>query len=154
MNPTAKESFHQVVAWVTQEITKEILAEGPGELISFNFKPLNNNVIPPIDDQRRAVKALVNCGAIKIVENIYSYPSYFTSAVAAMGDLTPSGYVLEILQPTFDKICGQPDRIHEFIKENISSAPLPLSPQTTGKQAVSTVLWPQGFKWKEKTLLI
>lgn len=50
MNPTAKESFHQAIAWATQEITKEILAEGPGELISFNFKPLNNNSIPPIDD--------------------------------------------------------------------------------------------------------
>ena len=148
MNPTAKEKFHQAVGWVTQEITKEILAESPGELISFNFKPLNDNTIPSIDDQRRAVKALVNCGAIKIVENTYPFPSYIYSAVAVMGDPTPSGYVLEILQPTFDKVCGQPHLIHELIKENASASPLEAPPQTAGNQAISTVLWPQGFKWK------
>lgn len=149
MNPTAEETFKQGVEWVTREIKKEILAEGPGEPVSFNFKPLNDNTIPSIDDQRRAIKALVNCGAIKIVENIYPFPSYIYSAMAVMGDLTPSGYVLEILQPMFDKISGQPHRIHEFIKENASSVPLPVSPQTTGNQTVSTTVWPQGFKWKD-----
>ncbi|OGE71614.1 hypothetical protein A3H40_01230 [Candidatus Daviesbacteria bacterium RIFCSPLOWO2_02_FULL_38_15] len=75
MNPTAEKTFNQGVEWVTREIKKEILAESPGELISFNFKPLNDNAIPSIDDQRRAIKALVNCGAIKIVQNIYPFPS-------------------------------------------------------------------------------
>lgn len=68
--------------------------------------------------------------------------------MAVMGDLTPSGYVLEILQPTFDKICGQPDRIHEFIKENISH-PLRVPPQAISNQVISAVVWPQGFKWKD-----
>ena len=150
MNPTAKEQFHQAVVWVTKEITKESLA-GPDELISFNFKPSSDNTIPSVDDQKRAIKALVNCGAIKIVENIYPSPSYFKLA-AVMMEMRSSGYVLEILQPAFDKVCGQPHRIHELIKENASAAPLQAPTQTTGNQAVSTLVWPPGFKWKDEDI--
>ena len=152
MNPTAKEVFHQAIAWVTQEITKEILTQSSGEPVSFNFESSTDNTIPSIDDQRRAIKALVNCGAIKIAKNIYPYPSYVISAMAVMGDLTPSGYVLEILQPIFDKISGQPHLIHELIKENASAPPLEAPPPTVGNQAVSTVSWPQGFKWKDNDI--
>lgn len=149
MSPTAEETFNQAVEWVTKEIKKEILA-GPGELVSFNFKASSDNALPLIEDQRRAVKALLNCGAIKIVENIYPYPSYIISSMTFMGDLAPSGYVLEILQPNFDKISGQPQRIHELIKENASASPLDAPPQkTTNKQAANSIVWPQGFKWKD-----
>lgn len=159
MQLRAEEKFNQAVVWVTQEIKKESLAD-PEEFVRFEFKSSSDSTIPSIDDQKLAIKALINAVALKIVENIYPYPSYISSAVASIGGLEPSGYVLQTLQPNFEIIRGQPHRIHDFIKEknkvkvreseNTSPTILQLPTQTTDNQAVSTVVWPEDFKWKDE----
>lgn len=157
MQLTAEEKFNQAVAWVTQEIKKQSLVD-PEEFVRFEFKSYSDGTIPSIDDQKLAIKALINAVALEITENIYPYSPFIRSAVASIGSLEPHGYALKILLPNFEIIRGQPYRIHEFIKEknkvndkefeNTSSSSLKPT-----AQKINSIEWVDNFRWQGDTFV-
>lgn len=156
MQLTAEEKFNQAIAWVTQEIKKQSLAD-PEDFVRFEFKSYSDGTIPSIDDQKLAIKALINAAALKIAENISPYPPFIRSAVESIGPLEPKGYYLKILLPNFEIIRGQPYRIHELIKENKAkvdkledTSPTLLSPSV---KIVKNIEWVDNFRWQGDTFV-
>jgi len=101
MTLTQEEKFNQMVWWLLKELKIEILSS-TSKTIYLDIKTENkDNNVPSSDNQRRAIRALVNNGAIRMRRE--KYPLDMMKIGAELYNWKPIGHSLEIL-PGFDKL--------------------------------------------------
>ncbi len=99
-----EENFKNNIRWLLQELKKDEMSTLRSEYISFEYSTLKDS--PSIEDQRRIIRFLVGIKTLKISRDIF--PAPFNQAItgsigANVYGIKPSGHLLELLQPTFDK---------------------------------------------------
>lgn len=95
-----EECFKKDIWWLLQELKKDEMSTARSEHIHFEYTTGENK--PKVDDQRRAIRLLVVTSSINISSDVYPFP--FDAMTARMAGAKPSGHLLELQKPTFDKV--------------------------------------------------
>jgi DNA-binding Lrp family transcriptional regulator len=105
MNLTPEEKFNQEVWWILQEIKKDWLTTPEDKRVEFNIRTSSNTHIntPAEETQRKLLRKLEKQGIIKIVKELFISPALDSPLLGTVYGLKPKGFILEVLQPKFDK---------------------------------------------------
>lgn len=95
-----EDRFKKDIWWVLQELKKDEMSTARTEYIHFEYTDGEDK--PTIDDQRRAIRLLTVSRAINVQKDVYLFP--FDAMTARMSGIKPSGHLLELRKPTFDKV--------------------------------------------------
>ena len=95
-----EERFKKDIWWLLQELKKDEMSTARSEYIHFEYTTGANK--PTIDDQRRAIRFLIVTRSIDVEKDVYPFP--FDAMTSKMSGIKPSGHLLELRKPTFDKV--------------------------------------------------
>jgi hypothetical protein len=95
-----EDRFKKDIWWLLQELKKDEMSTARSEYIHFEYAAGGNK--PTIDDQRRAVRLLTVTRAVDVSKDVYPFP--FDAMTARMSNVKPSGHLLELRKPTFDRV--------------------------------------------------
>jgi hypothetical protein len=95
-----EERFKKDIWWLLQELKKDEMSTARTEHIHFEYTTGEDK--PSIDDQRRAIRLLKVTRAIDISKDVYPFP--FDAMTARMSGVKPSGHLIDLRKPTFDKV--------------------------------------------------
>ncbi|MFO0719005.1 MAG: hypothetical protein U0522_03195 [Candidatus Paceibacterota bacterium] len=95
-----EERFKKDVWWLLQELKKDEMSTARSEHIHFEYTTGENK--PTVDDQRRAIRLLTVTRSIDVAKDVYPFP--FDTLTARVSGVKPSGHLLELRKPTFDRV--------------------------------------------------
>ncbi len=142
-----EERFKKDIWWLLQELKKDEMSTARSEYIHFEYTTGSNK--PTIDDQRRAIRFLIVTRSIDVEKDVYPFP--FDAMTSKMSGIKPSGHLLELRKPTFDKVyevfewvaqgkndTKTTDDLAELMKAEVAPGP---DPKATPTKPIPKLKW-------------